>query len=105
MTRVKPMRYHGPGWEAEVNDIDYQVWAPREAEPNVSDGTDFGPKHRADWQSAWTGDGGDSGDVRHGDTLDEVLGIFPASVAVAFRREIDAWLAEPSTTTWKLGAL
>jgi hypothetical protein len=102
---VKPMRFHGPAWEGYARGITYQVWAPRPAEPSMHDGRDYGPKERLGWQSAWTGDQGASGDVRKSPSLDEALSLFPASVAREFRREIKAWLADPSTTTWKLGAL
>lgn len=64
---------HRPGWEHETRSgTSYIVWAPREG--------------RRQWQASWQNEDETAGDFRRGDTLDDVLVIFPAPVSATLRR-------------------
>lgn len=95
MIEIEEMKYHMPGWSADVNlggnrQALFQLWAPSEK--------------RSDWLAAWTSfevddpdddhahvlEGSDRGEARHGETMDEALQVldsFPGSdLAARVRR-------------------
>lgn len=89
----RPMKYHGPGWSLTVHEDTprehrYMVWAPGQV---MHDGepSDTG-KVRTFWQSSWRGSYGGTGGGTRGRSMDEVLALFPAAHADAFRQVITA---------------
>lgn len=87
---IKPMTFHKPGWVLDLGDPErgtdkcYMVWGPGEI---VHQDHPTG-RYRTGWQSSWDSHAGQRGNVVKGDTLDEVLRIFPENVAQEFRRVI-----------------
>jgi hypothetical protein len=93
MSDVAPMKFHWPGWSLSIPHAngtvtDYQVWAPTEggrfkAPPGSQVGTP-----RKQWAAAWDNDDGTEGTYVRGESLEQVLAIFPKGIAEMFRDEI-----------------
>lgn len=86
---VMPLIYHQPGWELITNrgsarETDYLIWAPGEIH---HDGIPSG-KRREGWRANWQTSDTLNGDYVNGDSLEEVLKIFPPNVAAMFRTAI-----------------
>lgn len=79
---VDDMKYHGPGWtlyDGEA-DIDYLLWAPRGKAPNGEYLTE-----RSDWAACYQDNNNeDNGQFVKGDSMEEVLRVFPKDIAAYF---------------------
>lgn len=82
--KIKPMRYHYPGWTAESDDTEYMVWAPGE----ITHAGHSTGKTRDHWQTCWIADEGNREDLRKGGSWAEVAVIFPPAVTKAFGQAI-----------------
>lgn len=90
---IKPIRYHGPGWELDFtegdldsNEVRYIVWAPGEV---VHAGGHKSGNVRTEWAANWMSHRGEKGNHQRGETLADVLGIFPREIAADFRQVIE----------------
>lgn len=84
--QVRAMKYHNPSWEADVETLSYMVWAPRE---RIDRGNGFISPERPGWSACWCDDEDENaGDFVRGETLEQVLLIFPRPVENAFLRVI-----------------
>lgn len=84
-----PSKYHQPCWELLLKEEtpqeeQYLVWAPGE----IAHAGHPSGKTRDFWQASWQTHNGGMGGTTRGDSLEAVLGIFPAKIAERFREVI-----------------
>lgn len=92
------MRYHGPGWTVEDDTGNYQLWAPQNGE--VEDPHDWAETQlryvpddftpRAHWAGCWRSTDPNDCDFQRGETMDDVLTMFPRRVAAALRGAVES---------------
>lgn len=91
MTLVEASKYHYPCWSLVLNEgqgereKQFTVWAPGE----VSNNGQLTGETREHWAASWASNFGEFGSYVSGQTLDDVLRIFPPRVADQFRVTIE----------------